>query len=98
MEIKWLSFAYADLDLIESYIAKNNPDQSVKIVLQIIKSVDILTDQPSVGRPGRVNGTRELVVRNLPFIIPYRKNGQYIEILRVFHQSRKWPSKFEEQQ
>ena len=51
----------------------------------------MLADQPSMGRPGRIAGTRELVVTRFPYILPYRVRGSTIEILRVFHTARKWP-------
>ena len=50
-----------------------------------------LTRHPDMGRPGRVPGTRELVLPHFPYIIPYRVKAQRVEILRVFHTSRKWP-------
>lgn len=46
-----------------------------------------------MGRAGRVAGTRELVVADTPYIIPYRVRGDAVEILRVFHAARKWPGK-----
>lgn len=90
LEIRWFSHAQTDLECIELYIAQNSPEQAVAVVLRIIEAVGILIDHPEIGRVGRVSGTRELVIPNLPYIVPYRKKGQYIEVLRVFHQSRKW--------
>ncbi|MDP2196877.1 MAG: type II toxin-antitoxin system RelE/ParE family toxin [Rhodocyclaceae bacterium] len=48
-----------------------------------------------MGRPGRVPGTRELVVTRFPYILPYRVREQAVEILRIFHTSRKWPQRFD---
>jgi plasmid stabilization system protein ParE len=50
-----------------------------------------LINQPQLGRVGRVEGTRELVLTGTHYILPYRLNGQKIQILAVFHTSRKWP-------
>jgi len=50
--------------------------------------------EPAMGRAGRVAGTRELVVAETPYIIPYRVRGDAVEILRVFHAAREWPEKF----
>ena len=47
----------------------------------------------ALGRPGRVEGTRELVVPDTPYLVPYRGRGHAVEILRVFHGARKWPKK-----
>lgn len=53
--------------------------------------VDALGDFPALGRPGRVLGTRELVIDRYPLIIPYRVVGDELQVLRVFHTSRKPP-------
>lgn len=47
-----------------------------------------------MGRVGRVFDTRELVIRDTPFIVPYRVKEDTIVILRVFHSSRQWPDYF----
>jgi toxin ParE1/3/4 len=44
-----------------------------------------------MGRPGRVAGTRELVVSGTPYIIPYRVAGTYVDILAVFHAAQNRP-------
>ncbi len=54
----------------------------------------MLADHPHVGRAGRVLGTRELVIANTPFIIPYRVAENTIQILRVLHDKRRWPRHF----
>ena len=94
MKIKWLVLAEADLEEVERYISKDSPAQAVAVVLRIIEAVEILTYHPSIGRQGRVEDTRELVVSDLPYIIPYRQKDGWIEILRVFHQVRKWSEQF----
>jgi len=45
----------------------------------------------AIGRPGRVLGTRELVIGVLPYLVPYRVREKDAEILRVLHTSRRWP-------
>ncbi len=50
---------------------------------------------PAIGRPGRVPGTRELVVPRTPFIVPYRLIGNHIDILAVMHAARAWPAQFD---
>ncbi|MFB2897343.1 type II toxin-antitoxin system RelE/ParE family toxin [Aerosakkonemataceae cyanobacterium BLCC-F50] len=47
-----------------------------------------------MGRPGRIPGTKELVVTRTPFILPYRVQGEQIEILAVIHAARQWPESF----
>lgn len=91
MKIKWLDFAVRDLYAIETYIAKDKPSAATSVVLRVIKAVEILSTSPGVGRPGRIEGTRELVVTGTPYIVPYRVKENMIEILRVFHGAMKWP-------
>jgi toxin ParE1/3/4 len=44
-----------------------------------------------MGRPGRVSGTRELVIPGTPYIVPYRVRGGKLEILRILHATQRWP-------
>lgn len=94
MQVKWLRVALDNLDAEAEYIARDNPNATAKVISAIEDAVQLLSDYPSLGRPGRVHGTRELVVPGTPYIIPYRVRGNKIEILRVFHGARKWPKRF----
>ncbi|HEY6348531.1 MAG TPA: type II toxin-antitoxin system RelE/ParE family toxin [Candidatus Angelobacter sp.] len=94
MQVKWLRVALDNLDAEAEYIARDNPSATAKVVAAIEKAVQLLSDYPALGRPGRVHGTRELVVPGTPYIVPYRVRGNKIEILRVFHGARKWPKCF----
>jgi toxin ParE1/3/4 len=86
LKIKWTDEASRDLDEIEIYIsADGRPQAAVKTVLKILKTVKQLIRHPALGRPGRIEGTRELIVSGLPYIIPYRMKNGVIEVLRVFH-------------
>lgn len=96
MEIKWLRKALLNLDQEATYIAKDNPRAARLVVKRINHLVALLKDNPSLGHPGRLPGTYELVIPNTRYIVPYRvrpRLGQ-IEILRVFHASRKLPERW----
>ncbi len=93
MRIKWLRLALLDLDAIETFVAADSPAAAVDVVVQVIRSVSLLADQPGIGRAGRVPGTRELLVPGTPYIIPYRVKDGVVEVLRVYHSSRKWPAR-----
>lgn len=84
----------ANLDAEAEYIARDKPLAAARVVATISKAVDKLRRHPGLGRPGRVPGTRELVVPGTPYIVPYRVRDDAVEILRVFHAARRWPSKF----
>ncbi|RLB73004.1 MAG: type II toxin-antitoxin system RelE/ParE family toxin [Deltaproteobacteria bacterium] len=91
MHINWLSLALVDLDSIEAYIAQESLDAAVRVVLQVIESVELLQNQPNLGRIGRVDGTRELILTDTPYTVAYRVKNSSLEILRILHQSRQWP-------
>lgn len=91
MKIRWLRTALNNLNREAEYIAEESPRTAELILRRIEKAVSLLAKQPSLGRPGRVYGTRELVVPKTRYIIPYRVKNNYVEILRVFHTSRKLP-------
>lgn len=93
MRIRWLRRAPANLDEEAEYIAEDNPAAAGRVVLRILRAVDLLKKNLAAGRAGRVAGTRALVVAGTPYIVPYRVRGEAVEILRVFHAARKWPEK-----
>jgi toxin ParE1/3/4 len=94
MIIKWSNEALADLSSLRDYISADSPAAAQKLAMKIITSVEYnLPDNPHMGRPGRVNGTRELVIANTPYIVPYRVKAGVIQILRVYHGARRWPDK-----
>jgi toxin ParE1/3/4 len=92
LQLRWTILAERDLDEIAAYIGQDNPAAAARVILELIDLAEnLLPAQPAIGRPGRVIGTRELVIGELPYVIPYRVRGQDIEILRVLHTSRPWP-------
>lgn len=94
MLVKWLRNALGNLESEADHIAEDNPQAAAELVVEMFKKVNQLSDFPNLGRPGRVPGTRELVITRYPFTIPYRVKDEVVEILRVFHPSRRWPRKF----
>ena len=86
--------ARANLTAEAEFIAQDSPAAAERIVLRIVQAVERLKSHPAMGRPGRVAGTRELIVSGTPYIVPYRIRGNAVEIIRVFHSARKWPKQF----
>ncbi len=43
---------------------------------------------------GRVSGTRELVISDTRYIMPYRVGEDVVEVLAVFLSARQWPETF----
>ncbi len=95
MQVKWLRHALRNLEQEAAYIARDNPRAAAALVVEADESTRLLTLHTDLGRPGRVPGTRELVLPHFPYIIPYRVKAQRVEILRVLHTARKWPQGFE---
>ena len=94
MRVAWTSSALRDLEAIGDYIRRENAPAADRTVARIFDQVDMLRDHPEMGRPGRSPDTRELVVTNTPFIVPYRVRDEVVEILAVFHGARSWPENF----
>jgi len=94
MRVRWLSKALNNLDQEAAYIATDDPEAAPLVVARVLDAMGMLEQQPGLGRPGRVPGTRELVVLDTRYIVPYRVRGQSVEILRVFHTSRRLPNKW----
>ena len=91
MRVRWLRHALRNLDHIAAYIAEDDPAAAGRTVSRIMAQVENLAEHPHAGRPGRVPGTRELVMAGLPCIVPYRVRGGAVEVLRALHAAQRWP-------
>ena len=94
MEVVWLEDAVADLKTIGATIAEDDPSAAYRVLTQIQAAADSLQHHPEMGRPGRVEKTRERVVSGLPYILPYYIKKKEVRILAVMHTARKWPDDF----
>ena len=94
MRVKWIRRALLDLEEVEAFIARDNPAAAAETVLCIARAVSLLQEQPGIGRAGRVPGTRELVIPDSPYIVPYRVKDHIVQVLRIYHASRRWPGGF----
>lgn len=94
MQVRWLRSALRNLDEEASFIAADDPLAARLVVERILTAVAALASQPALGRPGRVTGTRELVVPQTRYLIPYRVRSDRVEVLRVFHTSRRLPGRW----
>jgi toxin ParE1/3/4 len=94
MRLRWLRTALRNLDDEATFISQDDPAAAIRVVHRVMQAVALLQEQPGIGRPGRVPGTRELLVPRTRYLVPYRVRGQTIEILRVFHMSRDLPERW----
>jgi toxin ParE1/3/4 len=93
MKIHWSPEASADLTAIIQYIHQENPTASRRVTERISRTLNQLKAFPHLGRPGRLEGTRELVFSPLPFVVVYRVKEEIVEIARVLHGAQQWPVK-----
>lgn len=93
MEIRWTRQALQNLDAIAAYIALDNPNRAATFISEIKDKTQLLAQFPAIGRPGRVPGTRELVVHE-NYVLPYRVKDDIVQIIRVHHVARLWPQSF----
>lgn len=80
---------------IYRHVAADNPSAALALHDRIMSRVLSLMESPQIGRPGRVPGTRELVIAGTAYIVPYRVSAETLQILRVYHTARIWPESFE---
>lgn len=80
--------AAAHIESIESYIATDNPGAARGVGRRIRAAFEVLCHFPEMGRRGRVPGTREWVVRRVPYVVVYAIGESSIDVLGVFHCAR----------
>lgn len=81
------------LEAISDHVSANNPRAAARLIERIGMVTSLLAEHPSIGREGRVKGTRELVAPGVPYIIAYRIRPDEVQILTVMHAARRWPSR-----
>jgi toxin ParE1/3/4 len=82
------------LEDIRERIAAGNPTAANRMVERIRAAVARLAASPGLGRPGRVAGTRELVITRTPYIVPYRVKEDAVQIITILHSAQRWPDSF----
>jgi len=93
MKIVWSRRATHDLLHLQEYIARDSDQYAAHVSTRILEAVELLENHPEMGRPGRIVGTRELVVPDTPYIIPCRIRRDRLELIAVFHGRQRWPIK-----
>jgi toxin ParE1/3/4 len=96
VKLEWSLFAVADREQIFDHIEADNPRAAVSLDDRIQERIEALLQYPLTGRSGRVEGTRELVIADTPYIAVYRVVDDTIRILRILHGARLWPDKISE--
>jgi toxin ParE1/3/4 len=91
MEIRWSPEAAADFAGIIEYVRTQKLSAADRIAHTVYDTVTSLESFSRRGRPGRIEGTRELVLAPLPFVVVYRITQNVVEVVRVLHGSQRWP-------
>lgn len=95
MNLEWGPRARRDLNELISYIAEESIQIAELVARRIDTAAELLTLMPQAGRPGRVAGTRELVVQRTPYILVYRFRSMTVRVVRIIRGARRWPARFE---
>jgi toxin ParE1/3/4 len=93
MQLRWSPAAVEDFFRIIEYIRQENAPAAQRIAKTIYESAGSLSHFPKKGRTGRVEGTRELPLSPLPFVVVYRIHKGIVGIANVIHGAQKWPPK-----
>lgn len=93
MKIAWSPRSIRNLAAHLRRIERESGQNAQLVAGRIAKSVFLLETQPEMGRPGRVSGTRELVVPDTPYLIPYRVRRDRLQLIAVLDGHREWPTK-----
>lgn len=93
MQVRWSPEAAEDLERIVEYIRRENPSAGQRVAQTIYERAGALQTLPYRGRPGRIEGTRELPLPSLPFIVIYRvlDHANAVEIVNIIHGAQRWP-------
>ena len=91
MQLRWTEQAADDLEAITDYLLANAPEHAERIVRTLYNTPPLLLEFPHRGRPGRKEGTRELVLLPLPYVIVYNVGADIIHIVRILQAAQNWP-------
>ena len=94
MRIRWKRNALADLEEIADHIAQENSAAARKVVSEIRRQTQILSNHPQIGRRGRVSDTHELVMTSHAHLVAYEITEKSVNVLAVVHTSKLWPESF----
>jgi toxin ParE1/3/4 len=93
MRVRYTPAALAHLTEIGDYIARDNRGAAMRVIQAIRHTVELLRDNPDMGRWGHLDGTREIVIPRLPYYAAYRVTESAVEVFAIIHTARRWPDK-----
>jgi toxin ParE1/3/4 len=91
VRITWARDAHQDVKAAADYVGKRDPGAARRLAKRLTGAAPTIASHPGIGRPGRIDGTREFFVSGTPYIVVFRPAHDRLEIVRVLHTSRLWP-------
>jgi toxin ParE1/3/4 len=91
MRLRWTPAAVADLNEINAYLKEHHPGYRHPTMRKLYDTIRALRTAPLRGRPGREDGTREILFPPMPYIAVYRLKNETVEVLRIYHGARQRP-------
>jgi toxin ParE1/3/4 len=91
MQLRWTEEAVKDLERIADYLIDHAPERAPELIRRIYDAPATLLMFPNRGRPGKKEGTRELVLAPLPYIVVYVVRDDVVFVVRILHGAQQWP-------
>jgi toxin ParE1/3/4 len=91
MQLRWTEEAASDLARITDYLQIHTPARAPQLIRVVYEAPATLLAFPNRGRPGRKEGTRELVLTPLPYVLVYTVLGDVVFVVRILHGAQQWP-------
>jgi toxin ParE1/3/4 len=91
MQLRWTAEAAQDLERITDYLLTHAPARASELARAVYDAPSALLAFPNRGRPGRREGTRELVLSPLPYIVVYAVRADVVFVVRILHGAQQWP-------
>ncbi|HQT82311.1 MAG: addiction module toxin RelE [Ferrovum sp. 37-45-19] len=90
MRVVWTPEALLDRGDVWDYIAADNPRAAARMDELFSDTTARLVDHPMLGRPGNIQGTRELILHE-SYRLVYEISGETVWVLALVHSARQWP-------
>jgi len=94
MTLRWTRRALRDMQHLHDYIADDNPAAVRRMVSRIREATSHLRRSPQIGKRGRIEDTRELMIAGTSYIMVYCLEGEQVQIVAVIHSAQRWPDTF----
>jgi addiction module RelE/StbE family toxin len=88
--LAWRPLALEDREAIMAHIARDHVQAAIDLDMAFEDHAERARLNPKLYKPGRVQGTREIVVRP-NYVMVYREWEGGVEVLRVLHAAQQWP-------